>query len=169
MLNMLSSQSAFGNKMIGDPGDNSERLDLKPQRSANSGLKCEDFASLYSLHSSEAALSVQGGLRQSLSDHSGGKCIQFVPCFRYSWSASVKNAQVKRALLKSSTTQSTWFKGTAGADDWIFSLDFSMPHLFLFSSALFKRIYICRVAQMAIQFEWLDWIRYFFFFFNTGG
>lgn len=71
----MLSQASFANaKMMEDNRSmHEDRLDMK--RGGGGGVKCEDsFATLYSLHSSDAALSaaVGGpGLSRTLSDHSG--------------------------------------------------------------------------------------------------
>lgn len=89
----MLSQSTFANKMM-DEGRLSaaldDRLDIKRSSGGGSGgggggggggnggasVKCEDFSSLYSIHSSDAALSAAtavGGpaVNRSLTDHSG--------------------------------------------------------------------------------------------------
>jgi len=70
---MLSQSSFLNAKMMEDNRTslNDDRLDMKRSSGA---VKCEDFATLYSLHASDAALSaaVGGpGLSRSLSDHTG--------------------------------------------------------------------------------------------------
>ena len=65
------SQLAFAYKMMEETRSNlnDDRLEIK--RSVGTGaVKCEDFASLYSLHSSDASVGVPS-LSRSLSDHSG--------------------------------------------------------------------------------------------------
>lgn len=82
----MLSQSTFATKMM-DEGRLSaaldDRLDIKRSSGGGSGggnggatVKCEDFSSLYSIHSSDAALSAAtavGGpvINRSLTDHSG--------------------------------------------------------------------------------------------------
>ena len=67
------SQLAFAYKMM-EENRSDERLEIK--RSSGQ-VKCEDFASLYSLHSPDSALSSVGApsLSRSLSDHSAGNFI----------------------------------------------------------------------------------------------
>jgi hypothetical protein len=68
------SQLAFAYKMMEENRSNlnDDRLELK-RSGGTGGVKCEDFASLYSLHSSDAAVAAAGApsLSRSLSDHSG--------------------------------------------------------------------------------------------------
>lgn len=96
---MLSQASFANTKMMEENRSlHDDRLDIK--RSSGGGIKCEDsFASLYSLHSSEAALSGTPGLSRTLSDHSGNIFDGLLDCLKFKFYSSSIEFKWKSQLV----------------------------------------------------------------------